>query len=32
MPDKRREIDVLLHEERRYEPSEAFREASGRCR
>jgi acetyl-CoA synthetase len=29
MPDqRRREIDVLLHEERRYEPSEAFRKSA----
>ena len=29
MPDeRRREIDVLLHEERRYEPSEAFRRSA----
>ena len=29
MPDqRRREIDVLLHEERRYEPSEDFRRSA----
>ncbi len=32
MPDKRRrEIDVLLHEERRYEPPEDFRQSAAVC-